>query len=344
MNKSHSQLNASPARALLGRGLRLFLKEAPAALLIAALLGLFCAFAATALSHGADSGYTLAPLAVVDEDGTFASGLSISLIARQDFTAPLDIVKTDGADAQEGLETGRFCAALYLPQGFTQDVLGGVQSQARLVLSESTPVQADVIRLLCDFGQELLRTGQYGVFAGERLVLEAAPERHGSYLKKSNTLFLTKAMSDPGIQITRVGYARTGLEAGDWYLALYAAAFFLLLALGCSFVSRDLEPGLLRRMYACGVKPGAILASRFVIILLFYLLLAGGLLAILGRRFTVLGLGTLVGALCSLALTGMALNLCLHRQRSAAALTALAAVGLCASGGILPRMESCPGW
>lgn len=330
---------ASPSRALLGRELRLFLKEVPAALLIAVLLGLFCALAASALSRGAESGYTLAPVAVVDEDGSFASSLGISIIAKQDFATPLEIVKTDPEEAQAGLESGRFSAALFLPSGFADDILGGVESHVKLVLSDSVPVHGDVVRLLCDFGQELLRTGQYGVFAGERLVLDAAPELHGAYLKKSNALFLGKALSDPGIHRVEVRFAGTGLGTLDWYLALYAAAFFLLLGLGCGFPARDLETPLLRRLAAMGIGPGRLLLTRLAVLLGFYLILAAAGLVLTGLKCALLGYVTLFTALLTLAAVGMALTVCLPRDKAVTAMTALAGVNLFLSGGILPRME-----
>ena len=331
--------NASPSRVLLGRELRLFVKEVPAALLIAVLLGLFCALAVSSLSHGAESGYTPAPVAVVDDDGSFASSLGISLIAQQDFAVPLQIVKTDRETAEAGLADGRFSGALFLPSGFADDVLAGVDSHVQLVVSENAPLHSEVIQLLCDFGQELLRTGQYGVFAGERLVLDTAPEFHSRYLKKSNTLFLTKALSDPGIRLLSVGYAQTGLAAERWYLALYAMTFFLLLSLGCGFLSRDLQPSLLRRLASCGVTDRALLSGRLAVVFFFYLA-AALLFAILAElRFSLWGLAALALALLALALVGMALTICLPRDQSVAALTILAALGLLASGGVLPRME-----
>lgn len=334
-----SKNNASPSRVLLGRELRLFVKEVPAALLIAVLLGLFCALAVSSLSHGAESGYTPAPVAVVDDDGSFASSLGISLIAQQDFAVPLQIVKTDRETAEAGLADGRFSGALFLPSGFADDVLAGVDSHVQLVVSENAPLHSEVIQLLCDFGQELLRTGQYGVFAGERLVLDTAPEFHSRYLKKSNTLFLTKALSDPGIRLLSVGYAQTGLAAERWYLALYAMTFFLLLSLGCGFLSRDLQPSLLRRLASCGVTDRALLSGRLAVVFFFYLA-AALLLAILAElRFSLWGLAALALALLALALVGMALTICLPRDQSVAALTILAALGLLASGGVLPRME-----
>ena len=331
--------NASPSRVLLGRELRLFVKEVPAALLIAVLLGLFCALAVSSLSHGAESGYTPAPVAVVDDDGSFASSLGISLIAQQDFAVPLQIVKTDRETAEAGLADGRFSGALFLPSGFADDVLAGVDSHVQLVVSENAPLHSEVIQLLCDFGQELLRTGQYGVFAGERLVLDTAPEFHSRYLKKSNTLFLTKVLSDPGIRLLSVGYAQTGLAAERWYLALYAMTFFLLLSLGCGFLSRDLQPSLLRRLASCGVTDRALLSGRLAVVFFFYLA-AALLFAILAElRFSLWGLAALTLALLALALVGMALTICLPRDQSVAALTILAALGLLASGGVLPRME-----
>ncbi|MDY4753923.1 MAG: ABC transporter permease [Candidatus Faecousia sp.] len=339
MTHSDSRNNASPSRALLGRELRLFAKEVPAALLIAVLLGLFCALAASAMSHGAESGYTPAPVAVVDADGSFASSLGISLIAQQDFAAPLQIEKTDRETAEAGLADGRFSAALYLPTGFADDILAGIDSHVQLVVSENAPLHSEVIQLLCDFGQELLRTGQYGVFAGERLVLDAAPELHSRYLKKSNTLFLTKALSDPGIQQLSVGYAQTGLAAEQWYLALYTMTFFLLLSLGCGFLSRDLQPALLRRLASCGVTDRALLSSRLIVVFFFYLAAALLFLTLAGLNVSILGLASLLLALLTLALVGMALTICLPRDQSVVALTILAALGLLASGGVLPRME-----
>ena len=69
MKHSTTKRNSNPSRVLLGRELRLFLKEVPAALLMAVLLGLFCALAFSSLSAGGESGYTPAPVAVVDGDG-----------------------------------------------------------------------------------------------------------------------------------------------------------------------------------------------------------------------------------------------------------------------------------
>ena len=56
-------------------------------------------------------------------------------------------------------------------------------------------------------------------------------------------------------------------------------------------------------------------------------------------RFSLWGLAALALALLTLALVGMALTICLPRDQSVAALTILAALGLLASGGVLPRME-----
>lgn len=335
--KSHSKY--TPSRALLGRELRLFAKEVPAALLMAVLLGLFCALAFSALSQGGESTYTPAPVAVVDGDGSFVSSVGISLISKQDFTAPLEIVQTDAQTAEAGLSDGRFSAALFLPSGFADDVLSGMDTQARLVISQQVPLHGGVLQLLCDFGQELLRTGQYGVFVGERLVLDTAPEFHSRYLKKSNALFLTKALSDPEIQLLEVDYAQTGLGTGQWYFSLYSMTFFLLLSLGCGFLSKDLQPELLRRLASCGVRDRALLWSRLLVMLLFYLLAAIAFLFLAGLRFSLVGLLAFAVSLVSLALVGMALTVCLPREQSVAALTLLSSMALLASGGIIPRME-----
>ena len=339
MMHSKTNFKSSPSRALLGRELRLFLKEVPAALLMAVLLGLFCALTFRAMSAGGESGYTPAPVAVVDADGSFVSSMGITLISKQDFTAPLEIVQTDAQTAEAGLSEGRFSAALFLPEGFADDVLSGTDTAARLVVSENAPLHSGVLQLLCDFGQELLRTGQYGVFVGERLVLDTAPELHSRYLKKSNTLFLSKALSDPEIRLLEVDYAQTGLGTVQWYLCLYAMTFFLLLSLGCGFLSKDLQPGLLRRFASWGITAQRLLVSRLLVVLLFYSLTALAFLLLAEIRFSLLGLCAFALSLVTLALVGMALTVCLPREQSVAALTILASLGLLASGGILPRME-----
>lgn len=339
MKHSTTKRNSNPSRVLLGRELRLFVKEVPAALLMAVLLGLFCALAFSSLSAGGESGYTPAPVAVVDGDGSFVSSVGISLISKQDFAAPLEIVQTDAQTAEAGLSDGRFSAALFLPNGFADDVLSGLDTTAKLVISEQAPLHGGVLQLLCDFGQELLRTGQYGVFVGERLVLDTAPEFHSRYLKKSNRLFLSKALSDPGIRLLEVDYAQTGLGTAQWYLGLYAMTFFLLLSLGCGFLSKDLQPALLRRLASCGVTEQALLISRLIVVLLFYFLAALAFLILAEVHVSLLGLFTLALALVTLALVGMALTICLPREQSVAALTILSSLGLLASGGILPRME-----
>ena len=339
MMHSKPNFKASPSRALLGRALGLFRREVPAALLMAVLLGLFCALAFRAMSAGGDSGYTPSPVAVVDADGSFVSSMGITLISKQDFASPLEILQTDAQTAEAGLSDGRFSAALFLPEGFADDVLSGTDTTARLVLSEQVPLHGGVLQLLCDFGQELLRTGQYGVFAGERLVLDTAPELHSRYLKKSNPLFLTKALSDPEIALVEVDYAQTGLGTAQWYLCLYAMTFFLLLSLGCGFLSKDLQPGLLRRFASWGVTGQMLLVSRLLVVLLFYFLAALAFVLLAQIHITLLGLCAFSASLVTLALVGMALTVCLPREQSVAALTVLSALGLLASGGILPRME-----
>lgn len=328
-----------PCQAMLGRDFRLFIRGVPAALLIAVLLGLFSMLAAAALEHGTDGTYTLAPIAVVDEDGSFTSSIAISMISKQDFTAPLEVHKVKAAAAEQGLADGTYSAVLYLPDGYAGDILSGQQTAARLVISENAPLHGDVIELLCSFGQELLGTGQMGIFSGERLVLETAPERHSQYLRRSNARFLSRAMADPGIQRQELTYALTGVAPAEWYAVIYLAAFFQLIILGCFSLSRDWNGDMLRRLNAAGLLDREFLGSKVLIVFVFYALLAGGLVYFLDLPVTAANAAILASALLASACVGLALILILPRSQAVIAVTALTAVGLFASGGMVPRME-----
>lgn len=326
-------------RAMLRRDGGLCLRGMPGLLLIAAVLGLFAVMASSALSHGTDSGYTLAPVAVVDEESSFTSAIAISMIAKQDFAAPLEVVKTKAEAAEAGLADGTFSAALYLPKGYTDTILTGGQTEARLVLSDSVPLHGDVLRLLCSFGEELLGTGQFGIFAGEQLVLRQAPERHSAYLKKSNTRFMTQAMADPGITRQELSYAMTGVAPGSWYVLMYTMAFFQLLILGFFPLTRDKSTAMLRRLAGAGVSDGVFALSKLILITVIYAAAAALLLPRLGFVPSAVGIFGLAAALLAVSWVGTAILLCLPQFLAVTAVTALTAAGLLASGGIIPRME-----
>lgn len=324
---------------MLGRDLRLFVRELPAALVIAVLLGVFCALAATSLLHGTDRDYTAASIAVVDEDNTFASSLAITMISRQDFAAPLAISKASAQEAEQGLKDGTFMAVLYLPSGYSSQVLTGEQSSAKLVLSDSVPLQSDVVRLLCSFGEELLYTGQLGVFAGEELVMDIAPDRHTAYLTKANAKFLAQALADPKISRQTISYALTGVPAQNWYGVLYAMAFFQLLSLSFLSLGRDCRSSMLRRLAAEGIGNREFLIGKWGILFVLNVILTSVFLAFLHTKIYVFGFLAALIALAMSAAVSLALLLCLNRGHAVTVVTALTAVSLFASGGIVPRME-----
>lgn len=324
---------------MLGRDLRLFLREVPAALAIAVLLGLFCALAAAALLHGTESSYSKATVAVVDEDNSFYSSLAIPMIANQDFASPLAITKASAQEAEQGLKDGSFMAVLYLPSGYADKALSGGKLAVTVKVSEAVPLQSDVVQLLCRFGEELLATGQFGVFAGEQLVQEHAPEALDTYLKKSNAKFLARALSNPGIQKEEAGFALTGVSTTDWYIVLYAMTFFQLMCLGGMSLARDVNTSMLRRLAADGVKNWEFLLGKWILLFGLYLALAATVMIGLKLPVYPLGVVPLILAMGTSAMVGLALVICLGRKHCVVAVTALTAVSLFCSGGIVPRME-----
>lgn len=324
---------------MLGRDIRLFGREIPGALIIGLLLGLFCAMAALSLAHGTDTAYTAAPVAVVGADESAAGSFAVGLISAQDFSSPLALTQATAEEAEAGLRSGTFSAALYLPENFASDIMRGRQVTARLVVSENAALHADVVDLLCRFGEELLSAGQFGIFAGEPLVWETAPDRYNDFLNQTNLLFIRQAFSDRWFVREEIAFAGTGLSVPEWYGVVYAAVFFSLLILAFRCISIDCETAMLRRLKSSGIGSGIFLLSKFVFLYGLYLLLSVLIFCVLKISPTWFGLLTIPLALGMLLSVGMAIVICLPRSAAVPTATSLAAAGLFCAGGIIPRME-----
>ena len=308
-------------------------------LVFSVLFGGFCAAAVASLSKGSESGYTLARIAVVQEYDTKKGAMMLDLISEQDFAAPVSIDQTDAETAQGGLLSGYYDAVLILPDGYARDISRGDRTQARLILSRSAAVHSGIVALLADFGETLLSTAQFGIFAGQEAVAEASPELEDRFLVVANALYLQDAICalDQWFSQREVPYAGLNVTYTQWYALLYAALFFHLSSLFFLPLRRDCTTPMLRRLACCGVSDGAFVFGK----LLFSLLLQAVVLACLCLIFPVsaAGLPAALLALLLSACVGTALLLCLPSSAAATAVTALGAVGLFSSGGVLPRME-----
>ena len=327
---------------MLGRDLSLWGKILPGFLIFTLIFGALCGAAAVSLNHGAESGYLAAPVALVDQEDTDSGKLAVRLISSQDFAAPIALVRCDPSDAEAGLREGRFSAVVYLPRGYLSGVMSGEKTQVRVVLSENAALHSGIVRLLAEFGEELLSAAQFGVFAGENLVWRDAPRQYEAFMMEVNLLYLRQAMSDRWFTRQEIAYGGTGVTAAQWYVLLYASVFFQLAVMVYLPFRRDLTVSLARRLRSSGIRDGVFAGSKLLYMMVGSLLIAVPVTAALGLPMTVEGAIYALAGLLMTNLVGLGLVLCLPNSGAAGMITALAAVGLFAAGGIVPRMELPP--
>lgn len=332
-------------RAMLGRDFRIWRRTLPVLIPFSLIIALFCALAVGTLSKGSESGFQLAKLAVVQEYDTKKGSMMLDLVAAQDFTAPLSITQTDADDAWQGLRAGNYDAIIILPDGYARDISRGHPTQARLVLSRGAALHSKIVEVLADFGETVLTTSQFGIFAGQEVLQEQDSDAVDRYLVVSNTLYVQDAVGALENWFTKeqVSYAGLNLTYINWYVLLYAALFFHLLALFFLPLRQDCSTAVLRRLRTAGVSDGAFVFGKLCLSFLLHALFFAGLCVLLPQICgAALPLSQLPSAILGLFLSacvGTALVLCLHSGAAAAAITALAAVGLFSAGGIIERME-----
>ena len=331
--------SANPALAMLGRDLSLWRKILPGILIFVLIFGALCGTAAVSMTHGTESGYLAAPVALVNQEDTDTGKFAVRMISSQDFAAPISIVQCTAAEAEEGLRDGSFSAVVYLPQGYLSGVMHGDKTQVKIVLSENAELHSSIVRLLSEFGEELLSAGQFGVFAGENLVLREDPQKYEAFMTEVNLLYLNQAMSDRWFIRQETSYGGTGVTAAQWYVLLYTSLFFQLAALVYLPFRRDLTVPLARRLRSSGIRDSVFAGSKLLYMMVSSLLIAVPVAAWLGATFTVKGVLCALAGLLLTNLVGLGLDLCLPKTGAAALITALAGVELFAAGGIIPRVE-----
>lgn len=114
----------------------------------------FTAFIGFAIGQNTGGSDPRLPVGWVDEDGGgILSGRLYQMLADSSAVRPL---KTSLAQAEEDVRKGTLAAALVVPPGFSQEMLGGKRSQLTLIVLEANSagqtarqaVQATVVRLL----------------------------------------------------------------------------------------------------------------------------------------------------------------------------------------------------
>ncbi len=330
-------------RAMLFRHLTGLKRGIAALLAFLALMALVCLGAAVSMSRGSSGAYVAARVALVDEESSIVSNLAVEMISRQEFTSAISIERCWLDAAMVGLADGTYSAIIMLPDGYTDDIMHGSEGHARVILSADAAVHSEVVRVLSQMGEDLLASGQIGIFAGESLVYQADPSALDAFLLNSNMTSIADAFSSDWFSELEVPYGATGVDAATWYGLLYASLFMWMSALIFLPLRKDVNGPFLRRLG--GSRATFVFwLSSFIMQLALRLILAAACCVIL--HISGVPIKVTAGAACALlaltfvfSLVGTALTLSLPQNTSASIITVLGALGLIASGGIVPRTE-----
>lgn len=341
-------------KALLKRDWILFRRGLIPALILTLLLGLASGLAAYAVIQSAQENAAPVKVAVVDEEGGLLSRMAVNLVSTQSFIASLmDMQQTKRAEALNGLGSGKYGAVIILPKGYTDQIRFGSPGTGQILLSRAAAASADVVASLARFGELLLAAGQYGVFAGEKLMQEkgVSPEFYQYFLDKSNDQLFDQAFSiyDYGMSRETAPYSGSGVSTEAYYAAAWISFFLLLSGLFfASLYTTDVKKSLLTRLYSLSLTPGQFLCGKLLYPFLFRLPVLAGLLLLLQKYLPLkITLPALLSAclallmsVCLISCAGVALS---RRKGWQGLLMGLVSIGLFLCGGLIPR-SMLPGW
>lgn len=339
---------------MLRRDWILFRRGVAAALILALFLGLASGLAAYTVMHSAGEGSAPIQVAVVDEEGGIISRMAVNLVSTQGFIASLmDMKQTKRSSAMAGLEEGRYQAVIILPAGYIDQVRFGNPGEGQIILSRAAASAADVAASLARFGELLLAAGQYGVFAGEKILVERglSPEFHQSFLDRSNDQLFDQAFSlyEEGILRETAPYNGTGVSTQAYYAGAWLSFFLLLCGLFFSALyTEDVRKSMLTRLYSLSVTPSDFLRGKILYPLLFRLPILILLLAGLGLVFPLhLSFLSVLTALFALLIASAGIScasVALGGKKGwQGLLIGLCSVSLFLCGGLIPR-SMLPGW
>ena len=157
---------------MLRRDGRLFRRGVIPALVLSLLLAAVIAAASFAVLQGASAGAARAEVLLVDQEDSLYSRIAISTVEAQSYIDSLLHIESadDEDEAIARLNAGECAAVIILPEGYLNDIMVGNAAKGRIILSDAAAASADIVASVALFGERLLAAGQYGVFAGQKLI------------------------------------------------------------------------------------------------------------------------------------------------------------------------------
>lgn len=336
------------------RDLKLFISEAASALCSAAILIAICIAAATAAAYSAATNTSQINIALSDNEDTVLSRILIGMISDSDIvSALLNIENVDENTAVNGVKSGKYYAALILPNGLIGSIMDGSNCHASLILPHISEIESSVVFAIAKTGEKYMSAAQFGVYTGQYYLRNSVPDGAAlmqQYLLDSNTVFINSALSACNnaeeqhfLSYQSVAYSGTSLSLGAHFVAVFAALFLILCTLFFpKLMFYDINSGVYLRCRAAGAKAENFLIGKLFFPFIFRLLPTIIVTAVLGFAFgyitvSVRSIVYLLAALLYTSITGGCICLLFHNKRSAVSIISLAsALSMFLVGAFLP--------
>ncbi|MBQ8250146.1 MAG: ABC transporter permease [Clostridia bacterium] len=326
---------------MLKRDLKFFFHSLARASLLLVLLASICIGAAAAMTGGASSKGDIIKVAIVDNEDSVISRILINTISEMDYIrSMISVEQTDEESAMEAVKSGECTAAIILPENFISDIARGRESQGNVYLSKTVSSQGELIESAVNFGEKLIVSGQFGVFAGEHVIDEhdAGDEVHDDYLLKSNTAFLAEIMADPQRYFTveELSYENSGLDTVQYFVVCWLCAMLFLISLFfIQFFMRDCTRPLLSRLASYKLGAARFMLWKLVIMTLFrYIIILAVILPLSEPLSITVNLITPLAAAYFITLSSACLTMCTGDGITSNTLVTLGGLLLC--GGLIP--------
>jgi ABC-2 type transport system permease protein len=197
--------------------------------------------------------------AVADEDGGQIAQGFVDTLVRLDQQGVFSVeVASDAASAEVMVEHGSVDAALVIPSGFSNAIVGGSSAAIEVIGYVDSPIGSQVARAVAE------------QFAGEVNGISVAVGTHfllvGSASDASVSSVVAAASEVPTpLTLTTAGTSSKELSSATFYAAAMAVFFlFFTVQFGVIGLIEEKEQGTMPRLLAAPIRPWSVLAGKVI--------------------------------------------------------------------------------
>lgn len=309
------------------------------------ILALLCAAAAFAAVQSSDNSTDAAKVAIVVNEDSLIGRILINAIEEAYLSTLLEVDEVEDENtALSGIKNGDYVAAVVLPEGFIDDISRGIECHGRIYLSNKARSQTDMITSIVSFGERLMTAGQYGVFAGEKLINEygLSRETHMDFLDRVNPELMEEALdfNSKYFIFETVDYHGTGMPTNSYFALCWMLLLLFLISLFfIPLLTRDCTKGMLNRLSAYGIGAVRFMRGKLILLSVTRAAIMAAAAAVFYRFGMVfIDAGAVICAVFSavyITLVGAALTMCFGDGITGNVISGIIGMLLC--GGIVPR-------